>query len=129
MVGIRYLIKRSEAAKVLPDTAWQEYDRFRDGVISIGLKPQITISYGRTYFVYDEIKEKLFIQTEKIPDGIMLNCADIVSYELCRDGKAIEPGALGRGFGNCDGAYMGEECFDLHITITAKDGVRFVLPS
>lgn len=128
LVCVYYIIKAAASAKSVPDASWQNSSSFRESIKSSGLETEKVISYGKTYFTYDEAGKKIFIQTANMPEKTMIDSGDILSFELCRDGCAIEPEAA-----NPEPDFQGirhteTSCSDLHITIAKKDGTEIILP-
>ncbi len=128
LIYVRMFMKKKPPSKFIPEASWGDYSSFRESVKSIGLDTEKIMSYGKTYFTYDAAGKKFFIQTEALPEGIMKNNVDVASFELCRDGKAIEPEASGSDSSFSEPEQIVRSCYDLHITIKLKDGSEINLP-
>jgi hypothetical protein len=128
LVCVYYIVKAVASAKSVPDASWQNSSAFRDSIKSSGLETEKVISYGKTFFTYDEIGKKIIIQTANMPEKMMIDSGDVISAVIIRDGRAAEPEAAGAE-PDFQGVRRTEtSCSDLHITIAKKDGTEIILP-
>ncbi len=75
------------------------------------MKPEIEVTCGPNTFAYDREKGKLLVQTQQVPEGVILHSRDVLVYELLcgvdvvaqgvRDGRRM-PLALHEGMEDCD---------------------------
>jgi hypothetical protein len=127
LIYVRMFMKKSPP-KSVSEASWGDYFSFRESVKSGGLNPEKIMSYGKTYFTYDEAGKKIFIKTAMTPEGRMISSNDLASFELCRDGIAIEPEAAGPEDPFIEPKQVVRSCNDLHITIKLKDGSEINIP-
>lgn len=123
-----YFLLRKTHHKVLPGASWQQYSSFQQSIKSGGSVPEKIIPYGKTYFKYDEAGRKIFIQSAKTPNGIMINSDDLASVNIYCDGKAVEPEDVDPEPDFSALRHTQRSCCDMHITISRKDGSEIILP-
>lgn len=126
LIILRYRIwmRKSEKTNFVSstNTEWQAYKDFKKSVKTEGLNYENKISYCNNTIIADDVSKKLFIITKRISDGRTLKYDDIASFTIYKNGEAIKQGI------SEDSGYHAQTCFDLHITITLKDGTEIVMP-
>ncbi len=127
LIFIFVIIKKSPP-KSVSEPSWGDYISFRESVKSGGLNSEKIMSYGKTYFTCDEAGKKIFIKTAMIPEGRMISSGDVASFEICRDGIAVEPEAAGPEDPFIEQEQAVRSCSDLHITVKLKDGSEINMP-
>lgn len=128
LIYVRMFMKNKPPSKFIPEASWGDYSSFREGVKSGGLNSEKIMSYGKTYFTYDAAGKKMLIKTATISEGMLINSGDVASFELCRDGKAIESAATGLESPFIEPEQIVRSCYDLHITIKLKNDSEVILP-
>lgn len=66
-----------------------ENPSFKEKLKSGKMNPDKNIMYGQNQFARDSVKKRIFVQSTKMPDGILVKYKDILSFELIRDGETI----------------------------------------
>ena len=62
---------------------------FEDQLKAAGMKPETEVTCGQNTFACDREKGKLLVQTQHVPEGVLLHSRDVLSYTLLRDGQTI----------------------------------------
>jgi hypothetical protein len=60
---------------------------FEQRLAAAGMKPDQTVTFGQITLAYDREKGKLLVQTQHIPEGVLLRPRDVLAYALLCDGR------------------------------------------
>lgn len=127
-----FYVRRSEKIRHATD---HQYDyqpsaeaSFDERLKAARMKPEVEVTCGPNTFAYDREKGRLLIQTQQVPEGVLLHSRDVLSYTLLRDGHTIAERSRESGEGIA-AANLNSDCerIELRIETKYKDYPRMAL--
>lgn len=93
---------------------------FNDRLKAAGMKSETVLTCGQNIFAYDREKGKLLVQTQQVPEGVLLHSRDVLSYTLLRDGQAAAERFREGGEGITAAANLSSDCERIELRVETK---------